>query len=101
MSIELFLVQLLDIYINNMSKIKPSCKAYTFQANVFNERFGSEFGVTTNITILANNEKDAYDEAKKSFNKYVYSLNLHHNIDANGKLRKTINTFKYNNLKMV
>ena len=37
-------------------------------------------------------------KAEKSFNKYVYSLNLRHNITAKGKLRKTINTFKYNNL---
>lgn len=84
-----------------MSKIKLSSMLYTFQANVYNERIGLEFGKTINITVLANNEKDAYKQAKISFNKYVYSLNIHHNIDANSKLRKTINTFKYDNLKIV
>ncbi len=82
-------------------KIKPSPMLYTFQANVFNERFGSQFGRTTNITILANNEKDAYEQAKISFNKYINALYKHHNIDANGQIRKVINTFNYDNLKLV
>ncbi len=84
-----------------MSKIKPSPMLYTFQANVFNERIGSQFGKTVNTTVLANNEKDAYEEAKRSFNKYIYNLNIHHNIDANGKVKETINIFTYNNLKLV
>ena len=84
-----------------MSKIKPSPMLYTFQANVYNERIGPEFGVTTNITVLANNEKDAYEQAKISFNKYINALYKHHNINNDGKIRKTINTFNYNNLKMV
>lgn len=84
-----------------MSKVKPSPMSYTFQANVFNERIGSEFGVTTNITVYANNEIDAYTEAIKSFDKYVASLAKHHNINSDGKIRKTINTFNYNNLKIV
>lgn len=74
---------------------------YTFQANVFNERIGSQFGRTVNITVLANNEKDAYEQAKISFNKYINALYKHHNIDSNGKIRKTINTFNYNNLKLI
>lgn len=74
---------------------------YTFQANVYNERIGPEFGITTNITILANNEKDAYEQAKISFNKYINALYKHHNINSDGKIRKTINTFNYNNLKLV
>jgi len=40
-----------------MPKIKPSPMLYTFQANVYNERIGSQFGTTTNITVLANNER--------------------------------------------
>lgn len=72
---------------------------YNFQANVFNERLSSTFGVTTNVTVVANNEKDAYIEAEKSFDKYVASLYIHHNI--NGKTKKIVNTFNYNNLKLV
>ena len=74
---------------------------YSFKANVFNERLGSPFGTTTCITIVANNEEDAKIEAKKSFDRYVAALTKHHNIDANGQARKVINTFNYNNLKMV
>ena len=85
-----------------MSKTKPTKNMlYTFQTNVFNTRIGPEFGVTTNITVLANNEKDAYEEAEKSFNKYINALYKHHNINSDGKIRKTINTFNYNNLKIV
>ena len=40
-----------------MSKIKPSPRLYTFQANVFNKRIGSKFGRIINITVSANNEK--------------------------------------------
>ena len=87
---------------NNMNKIKPQAKdIYTFQANVFNERFGSPFGRTVTITISANNEKDAYEKAKESFDNYINALYKHHNINCNGKVRKTINTFNYNNLKIV
>ena len=85
---------------NNMTKIKPSSMLYNFQANVFNERIGPEFGVTTNVTILANNEKDAYEQAKISFDKYINSLYIHHNI-GDGKIKKVINTFNYDNLKLV
>ena len=74
---------------------------YTFQANVFNERLGSPFGITVITTVLANNEEDAFNEAKKSFNKYIHALYKHHNIAGNGKIRKPINTFNYNNLKMI
>ena len=74
---------------------------YTFQANVFNERLGSPFGITVSTTVLANNKEDAFNEAKKSFDKYINALYKHHNIDGNGKIRKTINTFNYNNLKLV
>lgn len=74
---------------------------YSFKANVFNEQLGSQFGRITCITIVANNEKDAKVEAKKSFDKYVAALTKHSNIDANGKIRKTINTFNYNNLELV
>lgn len=85
-----------------MSKVKPNKNMlYTFQANVFNERIGSQFGRTTNITVLANNEQDAYEQAKISFNKYINALYKHHNIDDNGKVRKVINTFNYDNLKLV
>jgi len=84
-----------------MSKIKPSPMLYTFQANVFNERIGSKFGRTTNITVLANNEKDAYEQAKISFNKYINALYKHHNINSDGQTRKMINTFNYDNLKLV
>lgn len=73
---------------------------YKFKANVFNERFGSLFGRTTHITIIANNEKNAKIGAKKSFDKYVAALTKHHNIDGNGKVRKVINTFNYNNLTL-
>ena len=37
---------------------------YTFQANVFNKRIGSQFDVITSITISANNETETYEEAK-------------------------------------
>lgn len=74
---------------------------YNFQANVFNERFGPEFGITTNIIVLANNKEDAYKEAEKSFNKYINVLYKHHNIDADGQTIKVINTFNYNNLKLI
>lgn len=82
-------------------KNKPFIKSYTFQANVFNERLGSPFGTTVNVTVQANNEQNAYKEAEISFNKYINALYKHHNIDGNGKVRKTINTFSYNNLKLV
>ena len=74
---------------------------YNFQANVYNERIGSEFGKIVNITVLANNQEDAYEQAKISFNKYINALYKHHNIDADGQARKVINTFNYNNLKMI
>lgn len=74
---------------------------YNFSANVFNERLSSEFGITTTITVIANNEEDAYNQAKISFDKYIHVLYKHHNIAGNGKVRKTINTFNYNNLKMI
>ena len=73
---------------------------YSFKANVFNEQLGSQFGRTICITVVANNEKDAYEQAKISFDKYVAALAKHHNIDGNGKVRKRINTFNYNNLKL-
>ena len=73
---------------------------YNFKANVFNTRLGPEFGTITHVTIVANDKEDAYKEAEKSFNRYVYHLDIHHNIDANGKLRKTINKFTYNNLEL-
>lgn len=82
-----------------MSKIKPSPKLYTFQANVFNNRIGPACGTTTNITISANNEKDAYEQAKIFFDKYINALYIRHNI--NGKIRKIFNVFDYNNLKIV
>lgn len=63
---------------------------YTFQANVFNKRLGSQFGRTISTTILANNEKDAFNEAKKSFDKYINRLKINHN-----------NDFAYDNLKIV
>lgn len=63
---------------------------YTFKANVFNERLGSQFGRIVNTTILANNEEDAFNEAKKSFDKYVNRLKINHN-----------NDFSYDNLKIV
>lgn len=84
-----------------MPKIKPSPMLYTFQANVYNERIGPEFGKTTNITVLANNEKDGYKEAKIAFNKYMIALYKRHNINSHGKIRKVVNTFNYNNLKLV
>ena len=74
---------------------------YTFQANVFNERISPEISKTIKITVLANNQEDAYEQAKISFNKYINALYKHHNIDADGQTRKVINTFNYNNLKMV
>ena len=73
---------------------------YSFKANVFNERLGSQFGRTTYITVVANNENDANIEAKKSFDKYVTALTKHHNIDGNGKIRKRINIFNYDNLTL-
>ncbi len=84
-----------------MSKVKPNKNMlYTFKANVFNERIGSPFGKTTHITVVANNEEDAKVEAKKSFDKYVAALTKHHNIDWNGKIKKVINTFNYDNLTL-
>lgn len=73
---------------------------YNFKANVFNTRLGSEFGTITHVTIVANDKEDAYKEAEKSFDRYVHSLDIHHNIDGNGKLRKTITKFAYNNLEL-
>ena len=74
---------------------------YKAQANVYNERLGPLFGRITTVTIIANDEQDAYNEAKKSFDKYIATLYKHHNIDSNAKIRKTINTFSYNNLKLI
>lgn len=73
---------------------------YNFKANVFNTRFGLDFGTITYATVVANNKEEAWDEARKSFNKYISALYTHHNIDANGKLRKTLNSFDYNNLEL-
>lgn len=84
-----------------MNKIKPSPMLYTFQANVYNERIGPEFGKTVNIIVLANDKEDAYKEAKISFNKYILALYKRHNINSHGEIRKVINTFNYNNLKLV
>lgn len=82
-------------------KQKPTKRFYNFQANVFNERIGSQFGRTTSIVVVTNNEKDAYEKAKKSFDRYVKALFNHHNIDGNRQIRKIINTFNYDNLKLV
>ena len=84
-----------------MTKIKPSLTSYTFQANVYNEKLGTKFGRTANIIVVASNEKEAYENAKEQFNNLIISLNHHHNINANGQIRKVINTFNYNNLKLV
>lgn len=73
---------------------------YSFKANVFNERLGSQFGTITHIIVAAKNEEDARIEAKKSFDRYVAALKKHHNINGNGKVRKVINTFNYNNLTL-
>lgn len=73
---------------------------YNFKANVYNTRLGPEFGTTTRVTIIANDKDDAYKEAEKSFNRYIHHLDVHHNIDGNGKVRKTINKFAYNNLEL-
>lgn len=73
---------------------------YNFKANVFNTRLGPDFGTTTTVTIIANNKEEAWDEARKSFNKYIQTLYTHHNIDANGKVRKILNSFDYNNLEL-
>lgn len=73
---------------------------YNFKANVFNTRLGSEFGTITYVTIIANNKEEAWDEARKSFNKYISALYTHHNIDANDKVRKALNSFDYNNLEL-
>lgn len=76
---------------------------YTFQANIYNERIGSSFGRTANITIVASNEKEAYNNAKKQFNNLIISLNHYHHNNIDGKIEKTIivNTFNYDNLKLV
>lgn len=63
---------------------------YTFKANVFCTKSGSQFGITAHTTVLANNENEAYEEAKKSFNKYINRLKINHN-----------NDFNYDNLKIV
>ena len=73
---------------------------YSFSANVFNTRYGPQFGVKTTIVICANNEKDAWEQANISFDKYIKSLYAHHNINGNGKPRKIINCFDYNDLKI-
>lgn len=63
---------------------------YTFQANIFCTKVGSQFGITANTTVLANNKEDAFNEAKKSFDKYINRLKINHN-----------NNFAYDNLKIV
>lgn len=73
---------------------------YNFRANVFDTSIGSSLGKTVTITVVANDKEDAYKEAKKSFDKYIHSLEFHHNIDVHSKLRKTIHTFAYNNLEL-
>lgn len=73
---------------------------YKFKANVFNTKLGSAFGTITTVTVVANDKEDAYNEAKKSFDKYVHALDVHHNIDANGKTKKIINKFAYDNLEL-
>lgn len=71
-----------------MSKNKPSIKSYTFQANVFPAKIGSQCGITINATVQASNEKDALTKAKESFNIYVDRLSINYN-----------NKFEYDNLK--
>lgn len=73
---------------------------YNFKANVYNTRLGPEFGTITHVTIVANDKEDAYKEAEKSFNRYIHHLDVHHNIDTKGKIRKIINKFAYNNLEL-
>lgn len=73
---------------------------YNFKANVYNTRLGPDFGTITTVTVIANNKEEAWDEARKSFNKYIQALYTHHNIDGNGKVRKTLNSFDYNNLEL-
>lgn len=84
-----------------MAKIKPSIKSYMFQADIYNETLGIKFGETVNLGVIASNEKEAYEKAKRSFNKYINTLYKYHNINSDGQIRKVINTFNYNNLKMV
>lgn len=71
---------------------------YTFQANVFNKRIGSKFGRIINITISANNEKDAYKKVKIMFDNYVNNLYIR---CYDGQMSETTNPFAYNNLKIV
>lgn len=73
---------------------------YNFKANVYNTRLGPDFGTITHVTIVANNKEEAWDEARKSFNKYIQALYTHHNVDVKGKARKTMNSFDYNNLEL-
>lgn len=70
-------------------KNKLSVKSYTFQANVFATKLGSQFGTTINTTVQALTEKEAFDKAKEQFNKYIDRLSINHN-----------NKFEYNNLKL-
>lgn len=86
---------------------------YNFKANVYNTRLGPEFGTISHVTIIANNQKDAYKEAEKSFNRYIHHLNVRSNnticgslsiknsdIFTKNKVRKIINKFAYNNLEL-
>lgn len=70
-------------------KSKPSIKSYTFQANVFPTKIGSQVGITINTTVQALNEKEALNKAKESFNTYIDRLSINHN-----------NKFEYDNLKL-
>lgn len=71
---------------------------YTFQANVFNKRIGSKFSRIVNITISANNEKDAYKKVKILFDNYVNNLYIR---CYDGQMNEITNPFTYNNLKLV
>ena len=71
-----------------MSKVKPNKNMlYTVKANVFATKLGSQFGTTVHTTVVANNNEEALEEAKKSFNTYIFRLRENHH-----------NDFSYDNL---
>lgn len=60
-------------------KIKSSKNMlYSVKANVFAVKLGSQFGRTVTAIIVANNEKDAFEEAKLSFSNFCLNLERNH-----------------------
>ena len=60
---------------------------YSIKAKIFPTKLGKSFGKTVRTTVIANNEQDAIEQGKKSFENLCATLEKNHH-----------NTFLYNDL---